>query len=629
MQDTGRRAFYSSHMRWLAAAIVCLAAAAAVAADTPAPSSQAATQSLCSNSPGAPACKAPAKDLKAARQAFSRGVKLEQSKHLEQAFHEFEEAATLVPQNIEYLTARELIRQRLAAEHLERGNHELLQGRQVEALAEFRMAQTLDPQNEFAQQRMRDALGTIPAHTAGPPQMVERSDALSVTPLDGRHDFHFRGDSRELITAVASSHGLSVVFDENFASRPVRFDLGDADFPTAMQAASRVTKSFSVALEDKVLFTAPDTAENHRLYDRMGLRSFYIPGGSTPQELTELMNTLRTLFEFKFASMNAASSTITLRGPQGALEAATQFLGQLDATRPEVMLDIKVFEVDHRYARTIGLHIPNEFKLFNIPASALAALGGQNIQDLINQLIASGGINQAGNESIAALLSQLQGQQNSIFAQPLATFGGGLTFMGLSLDQLRATLTMNETSVRTLEHVTLRASQGNDATFKLGSRYPILNASFAPIFNNSAISQVIQNQSFTAAFPSFNYEDIGLVLKAKPTVHGNSDVGLELEMQLRTLGGQTVNGVPVISNREYKGGILLKEGEPAVVAGMLTRTDQRSLSGLPFLSHVPGLRTLSSESSKQEEDDELLVLITPFVVGRRERREAPEIWLSR
>ena len=606
-----------------------MVAAVSTAADTPAFADSPAVVSLCSNSPGAPVCQAPPRDLKAARQAFARGLKLERSKNLEEAFRQFQEAARLVPQDVEYLTARELMRQRLAALHLERGNDSLLSGQQVKALAEFRMAQTLDPQNEFAQQRLRDALGPIAVHTAGPPQMVASEEAIAVTPLDGRHDFHYRGDSQGLITALAASYGLSVVFADNFPSRRVHFDLENADFATALHAASLVTKSFSVALEDKVLFAAPDNPENHRLYDRMGLRSFYIPGGSSAQELNDLMNSLRTLFEFRFASLNAASSTITLRGPQGTLEAATQFLAQLDSSRPEVMLDIKVFEVDHSYTRNIGLHIPNQFKLFNIPASALAVLGGQNIQNLINQLIASGGINQAGNESIAALLAQLQGQQNSIFSQPLATFGGGLTLMGLSLDQLRATLTMNENSVRTLEHVTLRASQEKEATFKLGSRYPILNASFAPIFNNSAIAQVIQNQSFTAAFPSFNYEDIGLTLKAKPRVHGSSDVGLELELQFRTLGGTSVNGVPIISNREYKGGILVKEGEPAVVAGMITQTDQKSLSGLPLVSHVPGLKVLSAENSKQEEDDELLILITPYVVRSAERKEAPEIWLAK
>ncbi len=615
-------------MRWLPAGISLLLAGVCLAANTPT-----AATSLCSNTAGAPACKALPKDLKAARQAFARGLKLQKSKNenlqnLDQAFYEFEEASRLVPQNVEYLTAREMTRQHLAGLHLQRGNSDLLDGRQIEALAEFRTALNLDPQNEFAQQRINDALGSAPVRTASPPQMVASADALTAKPADDRHDIHYRGDSRGLLTAVAASYGLTVVFDDNFPSRRVRFDIDGADFGAALRQASSVTKSFSVALEDGVLFTCAETPENHRLYDRMGLRSFYISGGN-PQDLNELMNTLRTLFEFRFASLNAASSTITLRGPQAALEAATQFLGQLNAVRPEVMLDLKVFQVSHTYMRNIGLHVPNQFHLFNIPVSALAALGGQNIQNLINQLIASGGINQAGNQTIAALLAQLQGQQNSIFSQPLATFGGGLTLMGLSLDQLAGVLSMNESSVRSLDHVHLRASEAKDATFKLGSRYPILNASFAPIFNNPAISQAIGNQSFTAAFPSVNYEDIGLTLKAKPLVHGNSDVALELEIQFRSLGTTSANGIPVISNREYKGGILLKEGEPAVVAGMITASDQKSLSGLPAFSRIPGLGLLTSQNTKQEEDDELLILITPYVVRGPEHTEAQEIWMSK
>ena len=97
----------------------------------------------------------------------------------------------------------------------------------------------------------------------------------------------------------------------------------------------------------------------------------------------------------------------------------------------------------------------------------------------------------------------------------------------------------------------------------------------------------------------------------------------------RTLGGQSLNGVPVISNREYKAGIALKEGEPAVVAGMVTKTEQKSLSGLPGFSRVPVLKTVAAESSKQEEDDELLIVITPFVVRGPDVKETPEIWLSK
>jgi general secretion pathway protein D len=82
-------------------------------------------------------------------------------------------------------------------------------------------------------------------------------------------------------------------------------------------------------------------------------------------------------------------------------------------------------------------------------------------------------------------------------------------------------------------------------------------------------------------------------------------------------------------NREYKGGILLKEGQPAVVAGMITASDQRSLSGLPAFSLIPGLGLLTAESTKQDENDELLILITPYVIRSPERVEASEIWLAK
>ncbi|MGB6251329.1 MAG: hypothetical protein WBF54_19600 [Terriglobales bacterium] len=613
-------------MRWLPAGIVLLLAAVCSATDT----APATAPSLCSNSAGAPACQGSAKDLKAARQAFKRGLKLEKSRNLEQALYEFQEAARLVPQNVEYLTATEMTRQHLAGLHLEQGNTDLLGGRQVEALAEFRTALNLDPQNEFAQQRIRDALGPAPVHTTAPPQVVDSADTLTAKPTDAHHDFHYRGDSRGLLTAVAASYGLTVVFDDSFPSHRVHFDLDDANFAIALSAASAVTKTFSVPLEDTVIFSAADNPENHRLFDRMGMRTFYISSANPSKDMTEIATSLRTVFEFKLVSIDQSASTITVRGPRTTLEAATQFLSQLNSPLPEVMFDLKVFEVSHSYMRNIGLHVPDNFNLFNIPAAALAALGGgQNIQSLINQLIASGGINQAGNQTLSALLAQLQGQQNSIFSQPLATFGGGLTLMGLSLDQLSAQLSMNESSVRQLDHVQLLASQDKDATFKLGERYPILNASFAPIYNNSAIAQVVGNQSYTAPFPSVNYEDIGLTLKAKPVVHNNSDVAVELEIEFRSLGSSVTNGIPDILNREYKGGILLKPGEQAVVAGMVTESDEKTLAGLPFFSTIPGLGLLSSQQSKQQDSDELLILITPYVIRSRERDEAPEIWVEK
>ncbi len=86
-------------------------------------------------------------------------MKLQREKRQDEAFESFETAARLAPRDVEYVTAREMTRQQLVFDHLTRGNAEMRDGRQIEALAEFRSALHLDPQNEFAQQRLTDALG--------------------------------------------------------------------------------------------------------------------------------------------------------------------------------------------------------------------------------------------------------------------------------------------------------------------------------------------------------------------------------------------------------------------------------------------------------------------------------------
>jgi len=181
--------------------------------------------------------------------------------------------------------------------------------------------------------------------------------------------------------------------------------------------------------------------------------------------------------------------------------------------------------------------------------------------------------------------------------------------MGLSLDQLRVGLSLNENSVRTLEHMTLRAFPRERGHLQAGLTLSLLNASFAPVFQQSGYRASYRKQFVAAPFPSFNYEDLGLTIKVKPSVHGTSDVSMQVEILFRALGGQSLNGVPVISNREYKAGIALKEGEPAVVAGMVTKTEQKSLSG-----------TAGVLASSRAEDG----CSGKFQAGRRRRTSDPD-----
>ena len=616
---------------WMALAIAAFAAAA-LAADEP----QTLALLPCPQSAASdPACNPSKADLKKSKTAFATALKLQKAERFDEAYEQFDAAARLVPRNVEYVTSLAMVRQQLVFNHLQRGNDDLTKGKLVEAQAEFRSAANLDPQNEFAKQRLYDSMAEWAPDLTGTPRVVAESTEVRVIPSPDLREFHFRGDSHALLTQVAGAYGVSAELDESVLSRRVHFDLDSVDFYAAMRAVCDVTGAFWVPLSEKQIFLARDNAENHRQFDHMGMRTFSVPGATTTQELNEMTTLLRTIFDIRFVAQQPQSGTLVVRAPAGVLDAATELLESFGANRPQVMLDVQVFEIDHQLTRDMGIHIPNNFTLINIPAGAIAALagltgglGGQNIQSLINQLISSGGINQANSQGVAGLISQLAGQQNSIFSQPYATFGGGLTLMGLSLGTLSAELSLNESWVKTLERSTLRAAQGNEATFRMGSRYPILNASFAPVFNTPAISSVLQNGSFQAPFPSFSYKDLGLTFKVKPTVYANSDVGLAFEMDFRTLAGQSLNGVPVIANREYKGNVTLVNGEPAVVAGSVSQSEQLTMNGIPGMGVVPGINKILVSNGKMDETDELLVVITPHVVDQS-RGQSLEVWMPR
>jgi len=577
-----------------------------------------ATPSADSASPSSTIVPAPptAAELAAAKKQFSAGTKLLSSSKTEEAFNKFKLASQLNPRSVEYATAREFTRQQLVRDALERGNKAMSANDEVLATAEFRRALEFDPDNEFARQRLKDAIWEETPAPTRTLQVVQNSVEVSVSPQPGLHDFHYKGDSRTLLTEVARAYGITATIDDSVQTRSVRFDIDNVNFAQAMEAATAVTKSFWIPLSGSQMYVVSDTTENRKNFERLALRTFYLPDAATPQELTEVVNALRVVLDIHIVSADPSKSTITVRAPQAVVDAASKMIESLAGGRPQVMLEVRVYQVSSSLMRQLGLQLPNQFTMFNISPALAASLLGSNGQNLINQLIASGGINQANSQAIQALLSQLQqATQNPLLSTPFATFGGGLTLMGVNgTPNIAANLQVNESDVKALEHVELLASQNTAALMRIGERYPFVNATFAPIFNSTAISQVIGNQSYVAPFPSFNYEDLGLNFKATPIIHANADVSLKIELNIRTLGGQTVNGIPIILNREYTGSVTLRNEESGVVAGLLSKADALSLSGYPFLSRVPGLTYAASVHTKNVNDDELLVVMTPHIV---------------
>jgi general secretion pathway protein D len=113
--------------------------------------------------------------------------------------------------------------------------------------------------------------------------------------------------------------------------------------------------------------------------------------------------------------------------------------------------------------------------------------------------------------------------------------------------------------------------------------------------------------------------DLGVKVKATPTVHENNEVTLQLEFEIRALSGSSVNGIPIITNRTVSQTVRLKEGEPSLIAGLLDDEETKSLSGIPGLANLPGAGYAFGQRSNTSTGNELLIVVTPRRMNERIR----------
>jgi type II secretory pathway component GspD/PulD (secretin) len=149
------------------------------------------------------------------------------------------------------------------------------------------------------------------------------------------------------------------------------------------------------------------------------------------------------------------------------------------------------------------------------------------------------------------------------------------------------------------------------------------------------VSVFLDPQSFASGsvaqvpFPGSEYIDLGVKVKATPTMNSDDEVTLQLEFEIRSLAGTSVNGIPVLTNRTLSQTVRLKEDETSLIGGLLDEEETRSIAGLPGLANLPaGAGQLFGTRDNSKQDTELLILVTPRRL-RLPEREARAIFAGR
>jgi type II secretory pathway component GspD/PulD (secretin) len=118
-------------------------------------------------------------------------------------------------------------------------------------------------------------------------------------------------------------------------------------------------------------------------------------------------------------------------------------------------------------------------------------------------------------------------------------------------------------------------------------------------------------------YPGSEYVDLGVKVKATPTLHKNHEVTLQLEFEIRALSGNNINGIPIISNRTLNQVVRVRDDETTLISGLLDKQETRSLTGLPGLGDVPGASYAGGTHNNTKSDTEFMILVTPHRLRSR------------
>ena len=175
----------------------------------------------------------------------------------------------------------------------------------------------------------------------------------------------------------------------------------------------------------------------------------------------------------------------------------------------------------------------------------------------------------------------------------------------------------------------MRIGDRQEATFREGTKYPIISSSYATGGVSSAAASALKGINIpgvnvagllsqfaggsSATIPQVTYEDLGITLTATPVILRAGRINLKLNLKIEALAGGSVNGDPILANRQFTSDITLEEGESAMLVSYVSKTETAALTGLPGLSELPGFQT-PTQRTGEKDTSQLVVVVTPHVV---------------
>jgi len=609
------------------------AAATASAAPTAAASSSPAVAILVSK-----------RHARQAEDAYLAGAKKLQNDDLSGAEREFARALKLNSEKADYALAILLARQHRVTELVQQATKARATGDPARSQALLAQARAIDPDNPMVLEHDGDrmalelaATGALAAGALAPPDPAaiepwkivtpSLASAIHLQPKQVLKSFHQNGTSEDLLRTVASAYGIRAVMDDSVERKGMTFNLNQVSYEQAMGTLMQMAHVFAVPIDEHSVEFARDTEEDRGRLQRQLEETIYL-GSSTSEEINDVANVARSLFGMKMVTVLTGNKSITLRAPEEDLGPLNRILQDLLDRPGEVMIEVKLFEVYRTGTTNMGASLPTSAGVYNVDAAAASLVSANST--LVKEGIAQGIIKTTDSDlTIAGELIASGLVTSSLFSSTVGVFGKGTLMTGITeTGSVGFNFGLNTSDTRMLDDMQIRIGNRQDATFREGSKYPIMTSTYSVGSSSSSTSTATINgvnvskllsqytSGSSSVSPQVTYEDLGLTLDATPTIEKSGRIDMKLGLKIEALSGSTNDGNPILNSRLFKSTISVREGESVLMVSNVNHSETAAMTGLPGLSELPGFQ-LPLNDSGDKDASQLIVMVTPRVVQRR------------
>jgi type IV pilus assembly protein PilQ len=280
------------------------------------------------------------------------------------------------------------------------------------------------------------------------------------------------------------------------------------------------------------------------------------------------------------------SNSLIIYEVQSQIDSLLAYATSFDFRTPQVNISAKIIAVNRTMTERLGISydIGSQTSFFNTLAPRVTTGQATEFQVQLGGDAFAGVANANRSFSANSALNLLYN----------TTLGGyALTAFLDALDQEELSDVQAQPSINTLDKREASIFVGNDIAF-------LLTPPTAP-------------GAIQAAPPQISSLEAGINLVVTPSISANRMIRLTVAVEQSSLVNVTIAG-PNTSRRTVANEVLIRDGETLVIAGLTQTEVTSSVSGIPFLSRLPMIGKIFSETENIERKSDLLVLITPRIL---------------